>query len=49
MTDRLPHEALPGSTYKGFSAPTTGWLQQIAVADSPTQIFIDLQPVFVLV
>jgi hypothetical protein len=31
------------------SAPTTGWLQQIAVADSPTQIFIDPQPVFVLV
>jgi hypothetical protein len=30
-------------------APLTGWLQQIATADSPTQIFIDLQPVFVLV
>jgi len=30
------------------TAPTSGWLQQIAVADSPTQIFIDLQPVFAL-
>jgi hypothetical protein len=29
--------------------PANGWLQQIAVADSPTQIFIDPQPVFVLV
>ncbi len=31
------------------TAPTSGWLQQIAIADSPTQIFIDPQPVFVLV
>ena len=30
------------------TAPTSGWLQQIAVADSATQIFIDPQPVFVL-
>jgi hypothetical protein len=30
-------------------APTSGWLQQIAVADTATQIFIDPQPVFVLV
>lgn len=30
------------------TVPTSGWLQQIAVADSTTQIFIDPQPVFVL-
>ncbi len=30
------------------SVPTSGWLQQIAVADTATQIFIDPQPVFVL-
>lgn len=30
------------------TAPTSGWLQRIAVADTATQIFIDPQPIIVL-
>lgn len=43
-----------GPIYVGTSGaltqtvPTSGWLQQIAVADTATQIFIDPQPVFAL-
>ncbi|WP_254509872.1 hypothetical protein [Anatilimnocola floriformis] len=41
---------VPGPIFVGLNGsltqtpPTTGWLQQIAVADSPTQIFVDPQP-----
>ena len=40
----------PGPIYVGTNGvltqtpPTTGWLQQVATADSPTLIFIDIQP-----
>ena len=31
------------------TVPTTGWLQQVAVADSATKIFVDIQPIIVLI
>jgi len=30
------------------TAPTSGWLQQVAVAETETRIFIDLQPIIAL-